>query len=122
MTSTLLTGVRFAFLAAIAIFFAMPIVVVAGVSFNNSSQMLFPPQDWSWRWYIEFFTNPNWYEPLYRSIWIALASAVLSSSIALPIAYVLWRSQTWLSKLFAGLGMLPFVIPSVVVAIVFLLF
>jgi putative spermidine/putrescine transport system permease protein len=116
------TGARVLFLSLVALFLAMPITVVSLVSFNSTAQMVFPPQEWSMRWYVEFFTDPTWVDSFTRSIVIALAAAVLSTSIALPIAYAQWRQRSRFANILAGLGGLPYVLPSVVVAILFLLF
>jgi putative spermidine/putrescine transport system permease protein len=113
---------RFIFLALVAIFLAMPLVVVASVSFNETAQMTFPPQALSLRWYQEFFADPDWTGSFERSIIIALSAALLSTSIALPIAYAQWRHKSRFANILAGLGGLPFIFPSVVIAIVFLLF
>jgi putative spermidine/putrescine transport system permease protein len=116
------TILRFAFLGLVALFLAMPIVVVSLVSFNGSSQMVFPPHDWSLRWYGEFFSDPAWLASFTRSVIIAISAAALSTSIALPIAYAQWRHRSRFANFLAGLGGLPFVLPSVVIAILFLLF
>ena len=122
MTDRISTFARVAFLALVALFLALPIIVVALVSFNSTSQMVFPPREWSLRWYFDFFSDPTWVDSFTRSIVIALAAAVLSTSIALPIAYAQWRHRSRFANLLAGLGGLPFVLPSVVIAILFLLF
>ncbi len=116
------TAARLVFLTLVAGFLAMPIVVVSLVSFNQTSQMVFPPSEWSLRWYFDFFSDPTWVSAFTHSIVIALAAAALSTSIALPIAYAQWRHRSRFANILAGLGGLPFVLPSVVIAILFLLF
>lgn len=122
MIARISAAARFLFLALVAIFLAMPITVVSLVSFNGTSQMVFPPSEWSLRWYVEFFSDPTWVDAFTRSIIIAISAAALSTSIALPIAYAQWRHRSRFANVLAGLGGLPFVMPSVVIAILFLLF
>lgn len=122
MIARLSATARFIFLALVALYLAMPIAVVSLVSFNGTAQMVFPPQQWSLRWYFDFFSDPSWVDAFTRSIIIAVSAALLSTSIALPIAYAQWRHRSRFADLLAGLGGLPFILPSVVIAILFLLF
>ena len=110
------------FLAAFAVFLALPLVLVFGVSFNGSAQMIFPPQDVGWGWYRTFFSDPTWTSAFLRSIVIAVLASVLATAVALPIAYVNWRFVLRYARFLAAFGMLPFLVPPVVVAIIFLLF
>ncbi|GHA13656.1 spermidine/putrescine ABC transporter permease [Devosia pacifica] len=113
---------RFVFLTLVAIFLAMPLIVVSSVSFNDTAQMVFPPQGLSLRWYEEFFNDPTWVGAFERSVIIALSASVLSTSLALPIAYAQWKHRSKVADALAALGGLPFILPPVVIAIVFLLF
>ena len=113
---------RMVFLGAMAIFIAAPLVVVAGVSFNSTGLMTLPTTHWSLRWYAEFLNDPSWMAAVTRSFTIALLAALVATSIALPIAYALWSRQSVLARWLSTLGAVPFMLPPVIVAIVFLLF
>ncbi|HEY8358463.1 MAG TPA: ABC transporter permease subunit [Ramlibacter sp.] len=113
---------RYLFLTLLVIFLVLPLVVVAGVSLNGSAQMVFPPQAPGLRWYAEFFGNPAWTSAFQRSLLIAALAALLATATALPVAYVQWRLKSRLANILAGLGSLPFLLPSIVLAILFLLF
>lgn len=122
MTDKIAAIGRFAFLGLVAIFLAMPLVVVSSVSFNSTAQMVFPPKELSLRWYQEFFADPSWVGAFQRSVIIALSAAVLAVSMALPIAYAQWKHRSKFANFLGGMAGLPFILPSVVIAIVFLLF
>jgi putative spermidine/putrescine transport system permease protein len=113
---------RHLFLTLLVAFLVLPLIVVAGVSFNSSAQMVFPPQAPGLRWYAEFFGNPAWTNAFQRSVTIAALAALLATITALPVAYVQWRLKSRLAHILAGLGSLPFLLPSIVIAILFLLF
>jgi putative spermidine/putrescine transport system permease protein len=113
---------RTVFLTLLAIFLLAPLVIVAGVSLNSTPQMTFPPQSVSWRWYAEFFTDPAWTAAFERSVIVACLASLLSTSIAFPIAYTQWKTGSRLSKLLGGMAGVPFVLPPVVIAVLFLLF
>jgi putative spermidine/putrescine transport system permease protein len=110
------------FLAALALFILGPLIVVAGVSLNGSARMTFPPEDVGLRWYRTFFSDPSWTLAFERSLIIAAASSVLATSIAFAIAYALWKRGGLLPKALAALGAAPFLIPPVIIAVLFLLF
>ncbi len=113
---------RTLFLVLLALFLAAPLVIVAGVSLNSTAQMTFPPQHLSARWYMEFFSDPSWTAAFERSLIIACLASVLSTSVAFPIAYAQWKTQSKLANILAGAAGIPFVLPPVVIAVLFLLF
>lgn len=99
----------------------LPLVVVIGVSFNERKVLFFPPRGFSLSWYGELFTNPNWFDPLLTSLVVALASGIIAISIALPVAYLLWRYGLVYAKVLFGVGLLPFAFPPVITAMGMLL-
>lgn len=119
MTSALF---RQTFLALLALFLALPLIVVFGVSFNGSAQMIFPPQDTGLRWYRTFFSDPAWNTAFQRSIVVGVAVSVLSTTVAMPIAYAIWRFNSRFARQLAAFGILPFLVPPIVIGIVFLIF
>lgn len=113
---------RIAALTVLALFLATPLLVVAGVSLNASGLMIFPPDHLSLRWYVAFFADESWTSSLLVSLFIASAASLLATSIAFPIAYALWQWQSRLAALLGGLAALPFMLPAVVLAVVFMIF
>lgn len=113
---------RNVFLVLLGAFLVAPLVVVAGVSFNGNARMTFPPANLSFRWYETFFTDPAWMASFERSLIIAAASSMLATSIALPIAYAQWKHRSRLADALALLGGVPFMLPPVIIAVLFLLF
>ncbi len=106
----------------IAIFLAMPIVVVAGVSVNEKQSLTFPPQGFSLSWYGAIFTDPGWRAALFSSVLLALASAALAVAIALPLSWFLWRRIAPWANIFRVLGIAPFTLPPVITALGLLTF
>jgi putative spermidine/putrescine transport system permease protein len=103
------------FMAVSAVFLALPIIVVAAAALNNGRSMLFPPQEPTFKRFVEFFvTEDVWTTALQNSLIIALLSAALAVLLAWPAAYLLWRTGSPLSKALAGLASLPFALPPIV--------
>jgi putative spermidine/putrescine transport system permease protein len=111
-----------AFMAVMALFLAAPLVVVAGVSLNEKRRLLFPPDGLSLSWYAALFADEKWVAALSNSAVIATAAALLSVSIALPLAWFLWRYEVRYARALFAIGLAPFILPPVITALGFLVF
>lgn len=110
------------FMGAVLVVLLAPLVVLGGVSLNEPKQLLFPPEGFSLKWYVELFTLADWLNAVKNSLIIAITSAFLSVSIAFPLAYFLWRYRVFYARLLFGLGLAPFMLPPVITALGFLIF
>jgi len=97
-------------------------VVVGGVSLNAKKALYFPPQGISLAWYVELFTESAWRVPVENSLIIATLSSLAAVSIALPLAYFLWRYRVFYARVLFMLGIAPFMLPPVITALGFLVF
>lgn len=107
---------------AVAAFLAGPIVVMLGVSLNAEKRLFFPPDGLSLRWYGDMVMDAAWRAPIERSVIIAALAALVAVSVALPLAYALWRHRLFYAKLLFGLGISPFMLPPVITALGFMVF
>ncbi len=105
-----------------ALFLALPLIVVAGVSINQKQTLAFPPEGFSTSWYRAIFLNPEWRNALVASVTLALLSAALAVAIALPLAWFLWRRVAPWANIFQLLGVAPFTLPPVITALGMLTF
>jgi len=115
-------GLRNGFLALVALFLCAPLVVVVGVSLNAEKRLFFPPEGLSLRWYGEMLAQAQWRGPIENSVVIAACAGLISVSIALPLAYALWRRRLFYARLLYGLGIAPFMLPPVITALGFMIF
>lgn len=113
---------RTGLLVAVGLFLSLPLIVVAGISVNQGQQLLFPPKGFSLHWYTELILQNDWRNAVQNSLVIATCSATLAVSIALPLAYVVWRRAGRVSKALFSLGLAPFTLPPVISALGFLVF
>lgn len=104
------------FVTAIATGLILPFLIVAGVSISAESNISFPPQELSARWYTELLTQKDWLIPIRNSLVIAAFAGVLAVSIALAANYVLWRLKSGFGKLVFALGVGPFMLPPIIIA------
>ncbi len=116
-----LWGIR-VFMAAVALILAAPLVVIAGVALNEGRVLHFPPRGFSLQWFADILRDSGWSNALLNSLSIAALSATLAVSIALPLAYFLWRWRVRYAAALYTLGTAPFVLPPVISALGFLAF
>lgn len=110
------------FLGAIAVFLAAPMVVVLGVSLNAEKRLFFPPEGVSLRWYGDMVAEAAWRGPILNSLTIALLAGLVAVSVALPLAYGLWRYRLRLARVLYIFGVAPFMLPPVITALGFMVF
>jgi putative spermidine/putrescine transport system permease protein len=115
-------ALRSLFIAAVVVFLAAPLVVVAGVSVNGEKQLLFPPVGFSLQWYADLVLESDWLNAVKNSLIIATCSALVAVSVAFPLAYFIWRYKVFYARALFTLGVAPFMLPPVITALGFLVF
>ena len=96
-------------LAFLALFFVYPVAAILERGLRGAGD---PPLD--------VLTDPLTREIVWFTMWQALASTVLTIAVALPAAYVLGRYRFRGRSVVSALVVVPFVLPTVVVALAFL--
>jgi len=104
------------FITLIATGLLLPFLIVAGVSINAGKRISFPPTGVSLKWYQVLVTESDWLIPIWNSLFIAFFAALISVSIALAANYVLWRLKSGFSKFVFALGVGPFMLPPIIIA------
>ena len=105
------------FLSLLLVAIVLPFIVVAGVSIGAAKTITFPPNEFSLRWYSVLFSEPEWLKAMGMSLVIAVSAAIISVSLAVAINYVLWRLKTRFSRLTFALGLGPFMLPPIILAL-----
>jgi ABC-type spermidine/putrescine transport system permease subunit II len=100
----------------------VPVIVLISASFTRSKYISFPPDLFSFRWWVEFLSSDIYQRSTLLSIQISAVSSVITTLVALLSARVLvvhsFRGKTFLSTLFN----MPFTVPQVVYALAALFF
>ena len=102
----------------------VPSLVVIPMSFSASQYLEFPPQEWSLRWYENYFFSwkvENGFNDWMAATWTSIKVAVLTIFVAVPIgtmaAYGLVNSSSRTSKILFPIFISPMMIPIILVAI-----
>jgi len=101
----------------VAIWLVAPTLVVVPMSFNENKSLAFPPQGFSWQWYQNFFTNPDWMSSFLNSVKVASIVAALATVLGTLAAFGLDRMKARPANLLRMLMLTPMVVPGVVLAI-----
>ncbi len=110
------------YVAAVMTFVAAPLAIIVAVSVTPEQFLTFPPGGISPRWYVEFFTDASWMLAFVNSLGIAAAAAALATTIGGSLAFALDRYGYRWGRLFGTFGVLPILVPPVIVGVAFLIF
>lgn len=102
--------------SAIYVFMIGPILITAAVSFNAGNRSQFPPVGFSLRWWSAAF-SPDWIEPLLFSLRLATITAVVSTLLALPLAFAIVRHKFPGRQGLVALTLGPLMVPSLVTGV-----
>lgn len=119
--ATIRVGLK-AYVVAVMTYIAAPLAIIVAVSVTPSEFLTFPPGGFSLRWYVTFFTDPSWITSLGNSLGIAIAAALLSTSIGGVLAFALDRFDYRFESVLATFGVLPILVPPVIIGVAFLVF
>lgn len=95
----------------------VPILIVMTVSLGKSSYMIFPPSSFSFRWYDEFFSSPEWMSSLGSSLLIAILASAIATTLGFLGAYSLVRGRYGHKKLIVSFCLLPLIVPTIITSV-----
>ncbi len=105
----------------IFVFVLTPIFIVILISFTSKDMISFPPQGFSLRWYVEFFTVPPWMDTFKNSVIIAMWSTLLSTIIG-TLASLALKGKTREHPRINATILLPMMIPGIILGVSLLMF
>ncbi|MFA5489433.1 MAG: ABC transporter permease [Candidimonas sp.] len=111
------------YVALILLYLLVPLIVVIPMSFSNTTYLAFPPKGLTWHWYGELFKSTGWMNAIYRSLFVATASATVATIVGTLSSLALARSNKSWSVTLRWLFLGPQVVPVIILALgVLLLF
>ena len=121
--SLIRSAIFYTFCTLVLIFMIMPNFVVFPISFSSATYLEFPPKEWSVRWYIDYFSRPEWIDATINSFKVAICVTVIAVILGSLAAYGLVRGRFPGKNLINSLIISPMVAPILVTAVsVFILF
>ena len=113
-------AVLWAMAGAVLVFLYLPVVVIIVQSFNASSIVSFPIDQWTTRWYSVAASDEVMVSAARNSVIVALASIAIALVIGVPAALGLDRHEFRGKALFMRALFLPFLIPGIITGIALL--
>ena len=111
-----------AYVWLVVAFIAVPLLLIVSVSFTPERFLSFPPGGFSLQWYAEFADSRSWIAAFRTSLLIAFGTALVSTTIGGSLAYALDRYDYRTTTVMAGLGILPILLPPVIIGVAFFVF
>ena len=99
-----------------------PMIIVVGVSLTAGDYFSFPPEGLSVQYYTQIFAETKWLDALQLSLTVAAGASVLATSIGASLAFALNRYDITYGKFAWGLGVMPLLVPPVIVAVALMSF
>lgn len=112
-----LTVAAFAGANLVLAFLVLPIFAVVPASFNQSSFIALPPNDYSLRWYEAFFEDAGWRNSLWVSVKAAVLTTVFTLAVGIPAAMGMQRIPSRARTLLMAVFLAPIIVPVIVIAI-----
>ena len=101
------------YLAFIYIFLYLPIIILIVYSFNNTQYSLLW-HGFTWRWYIELFTDRDLWISTWHSFFLGISTATVATTIGLLAAVLLYRYRFFGRRFLNGLIFVLILSPEIV--------
>ncbi|MFI0422880.1 ABC transporter permease subunit [Spongiactinospora sp. 9N601] len=98
-----------------------PLVVVAIWSFSDATYLTFPPEEYSTRWFADYFADTAWLDSTFLSLAVASASAAIGVVIGGLGAFGLVRGPRRARPPIAILVAMPMIVPPMIYSLGFFL-
>lgn len=105
-------------LAAIIMFLlVVPTFIVIPMSFSDAQYLQFPPENWSTRWYQEYFGSAKWMRATSTSLKVGVLTMLVATPIGTMAAYALFVSGHRAARALFVLLITPMIVPVILIAI-----
>jgi putative spermidine/putrescine transport system permease protein len=104
----------------LAVFLALPMIVLLGVSVNPGVEQIFPPQGFSLRWYANLANRHGFIDATRLTLMLAVISTVVSVTVGLLAGIAITRLNFFGKDLVLTALLSPLIVPQVVVGMAFL--
>ena len=92
----------------------LPMLAVMWLSFFDQDVISFPPEGYTWRWYVNAWEQKQFARGFVNSLQLALIAAALGVTIGTAAAYALVRARFPGKEALGALMLSPLAVPGVV--------
>ena len=109
------------FLAAVALYFLVPLLAMARFAFQSVPVVLLTPdkllQGWSISGLLDMFANPEFQKAAITSLQLMVLSILVTLVLLLPVAALVEIRAPRMRTLMAGITLLPWVVPPIALVV-----
>lgn len=102
---------------AIAFFLVFPALFLIPLSLSSGTTFQFPPPGWSFRWYENLFSDPDWLDAIVVTLKAAVAATVLAVIIGTCATFGLFKFSAKVRAVGTTTLVSPLVIPNILIAL-----
>lgn len=117
----LVSAVLYGSVAAVLIFFYLPILTLIAFSFREGRHLILPFDGLTLAWYVALIEDGDFLEAASNSLFVAIVVTIASTALGTAIALAILRFRFALRSLVAGLNVAPLLFPQLLLGIVLLL-
>lgn len=107
----------YVFAGVVMLLLVVPTLIVIPMSFSDSQYLEFPPENWSLRWYRNYFGSPEWMQATATSLKAAFLTMLVATPVGVVAAYGLHCCGVRFVKAAYLALITPMMVPVVLVAI-----
>jgi len=111
-----------AYVSLIVVFILAPNLIVMIMSFNKGQYFLFPPEEWTLRWFKQAVQEPAWRRAFSNSIVLALFTAFTSAVLGVLSGLALHRGRFRGRDALSSFFLSPLLMPQLLLGIALLFF
>ena len=102
---------------AVLFFLILPTLIVIPMSFSDAAYLEFPPKEWSFRWYREYFGSIEWMAATRTSLLAATLTTLIATPLGALAAYGLHCSSAQIRNAAQNIVLMPIVVPVILIAV-----
>ena len=110
------------YVALIAVFLAVPVLVVILASFDTADYVQFPPEGLTLRWYARIWNSASIRTAIWNSAIVGLFSTLLAVAVGVPASVLIARGEFRGRSALYALALSPLTVPWVVFGLALLYF
>lgn len=96
------------------VFLAIPLLVIIGASMTATQYLVFPPEDWTFKWYSVVLTDGRYVRAFVLSTVLAASATFIATLLAIPSALAVvrhdFKGRNVLASIFAAPMVLPYLV------------
>ncbi|KXF79426.1 ABC transporter permease [Paramesorhizobium deserti] len=104
-------------IGSILFFLVLPTLLIIPMSLSQTDYIRFPPDGLTLRWYVAYFSDPDWMAATWFSLKIALATTVSATIIGTMAALALVRGDLPCRNALQALSLGPMIVPHIVLGV-----